>query len=73
MGKTLLAFQHALNPLHIYCRLLDRGMGRGLSETICKMYEALLFSWLNWILKSCMYFADVTIVMTESGEEPKRR
>jgi len=52
MGERLLAVQHALNPLHIYCRLLDRGIGSGLSEAICRMYEALIFTWVHWILKT---------------------
>ena len=61
MGERLLAFQHALNPLHIYCRLLDKGISRGFSGATCRIYEVLIFTWLNWTLKSLMYFTNVKI------------
>ena len=55
MGGKFLAIQHRLNPLHVYCRLLDRGFGRRISTSLGKSYEALIFIWLSWIIKTVMY------------------
>jgi hypothetical protein len=54
IGK-LFAIQHFLNPLHIYCRFLDRGLRRDLAVHLCKLYEILLFIWINVALKSTIY------------------
>ena len=35
--------QHKANPLHVYCRLVDLGMGRFLSRKVCVFYERLVF------------------------------
>jgi hypothetical protein len=35
--------QHKTNPLHVYCRLVDLGMGRFLSKKVCVLYERLVF------------------------------
>ncbi|MCF8060886.1 MAG: hypothetical protein K9M82_00080 [Deltaproteobacteria bacterium] len=35
--------QHRTNPLHVYCRLVDLGMGRFLSRKVCVLYERLIF------------------------------
>jgi hypothetical protein len=40
--------QHALNPLHVYCRLVDRGLSKKLSMSICKFYGIIVYSWLSW-------------------------
>jgi hypothetical protein len=45
---TLFKIQHDFNPLHLYCRLIERGLGKGLSMSICRYYEALIYSWLVW-------------------------
>ena len=55
VGGKFLAIQHRLNPLHVYCRLLDRGFGRRVSTSLGKSYEALIFIWLSWIIKTVMY------------------
>lgn len=34
---------HIANPLHVYCRLMDRGLDRGLSVRCCTVYERTLF------------------------------
>jgi hypothetical protein len=59
LGERFLAIQHRLNPLHVYCRLLERGLGRRISTSIGKSYEALVFIWLSWIIKTviCILFA----------------
>jgi hypothetical protein len=36
--------QHKANPLHVYCRLVDLGMGRFLSRKVCVFYERLVYS-----------------------------
>ena len=35
--------QHRTNPLHVYCRLMDLGLGRFLSRRLCVFYERLFF------------------------------
>lgn len=51
MVEKLFAVQHSLNPLHVYCRLLDWGISRRISTWICRTYEILFFSALNFSLK----------------------
>jgi len=48
MQKTVLTcwryrFQHRANPLHVYCRLMDLGMGRYISRKLCTFYERYLY------------------------------
>ncbi|TET87384.1 MAG: hypothetical protein E3J46_06410 [Desulfobacteraceae bacterium] len=56
MVQKLLAIQHRLNPLHLYCRFLDKGLGKRSSVHICKCYEVLIFVWIRWIIKALIYF-----------------
>ena len=44
MGRAL---QHYLNPLPIYCRLMDIGIPRTIAVLLCKTYERLVFKQLN--------------------------
>jgi len=37
------ALKHYLNPLHIYCRLRDIGMGKGSAVFLCRIYERSFF------------------------------
>jgi hypothetical protein len=46
MVKRLLDVQHRFNPLHVHCRLVENGLNRGLSISICRCYEILVYSWL---------------------------
>lgn len=55
MVDKLLAIQHRLNPLHVYCRFLDRGLNRRLSTAICKSYERVIFFWFSRLIKSAIY------------------
>ena len=32
-------WRHRLNPLHIYCRLVDFGMSRRVAKTLCSVYD----------------------------------
>jgi hypothetical protein len=53
---SILNIQHRINPLHIYCRLVDRGLDRRVSLAFCRYYEHLVFFWLKRVLKTLMYF-----------------
>jgi len=55
VGKFL-AVQHRLNPLHVYCRFLDRGVNKRLSASICKFYEILIFFWISLFIKIVICF-----------------
>lgn len=46
MIRLVLSFQHALNPLHCYCRLVDWGISKKWAMFICSWYERLVYSWL---------------------------
>jgi hypothetical protein len=37
------AIKHYMNPLHIYCRLRDIGIGKGTAMFLCRIYERNLF------------------------------
>lgn len=39
--------EHYLNPLHVYCRLMDIGIPRSIAVVLCKAYERLLFKQLH--------------------------
>jgi len=45
----ILHIQHCLNPLHVYCRLIDKGLNKRLSISICRSYEICIYSWLSWL------------------------
>ena len=56
MVARFLAIQHRLNPLHVYCRFLDRGLSKKLSASICKPYEILIYSWISISIKTVIFF-----------------
>ena len=58
MGKFL-SIQHRLNPLHLYCRFLDRGLSKRLSVSLCKSYEVLIFIWVSLFIKTAIYFYSI--------------
>jgi hypothetical protein len=35
--------KHALNPLHVYCRLCDLGIARERALMVCRIYERFIF------------------------------
>jgi hypothetical protein len=53
--SRILNIQHRINPLHIYCRLVDGGLDRRVSLVFCRFYEHLVFFWLRRVLKTLMY------------------
>ncbi len=42
--KTL-SIQDRLNPLHVYCRLVERRLNKRVSISICRCYQILFYSW----------------------------
>jgi hypothetical protein len=51
MVDIMLNIQHRLNPLHVYCRLIEWGFGKRLSLSICKYYQIIIYSWLVWLTR----------------------
>ena len=37
------AMKHYFNPLHVYCRLRDLGLGKGTAGFLCRIYEKAIF------------------------------
>lgn len=35
--------QHALNPLHVYCRLCSRGWPPARAQRVCRLYERFVY------------------------------
>jgi hypothetical protein len=48
MLNIMLSIQHHFNPLHVHCRLVERGLNKKSSLSICRYYEILIYSWLAW-------------------------
>lgn len=46
---------HALNPLHVYCRVLDCGLPRCLALRWCTAYERSLFRVVRLLLALTVY------------------
>jgi hypothetical protein len=55
MVEKLLVLQHRLNPLHVYCRFLDRGLNKRLSALLCRSYEILIFTRASWIARTVVH------------------
>ena len=49
MVDKMLNIQHQYNPLHIYCRLIEKGFNKRLSRAICRYYELLIYSGVTWV------------------------
>jgi hypothetical protein len=41
---------HVLNPLHVYCRMRDLRVRKGLALFVCRIYEHTIFRLLKWII-----------------------
>jgi hypothetical protein len=50
MRDLIYKIQHRINPLHVYCRLVEMGINKPISLPICRFYELFVFSWLNWLI-----------------------
>jgi hypothetical protein len=73
MVGRFLAIQHRLNPLHMYCRCLDKGLSKRFSVYLCKSYEILIFIWVTRILKLVVHFLCIANKGYSVREEIKRR
>lgn len=56
--QTTTILQHYLNPLHIYCRMRDIRIPKGIAMFLCKLYEKMfrnfgLFVFLGLFLVAC--------------------
>jgi len=43
MKRLRRALQHLLNPLHLYCRLRDFGVGTLKAQRMCASYERIVY------------------------------
>jgi hypothetical protein len=50
MEKFKLSVQHTLNPLHVYCRLVDAGMDRHFGLVLSRLYEKTVFKVIRYML-----------------------
>jgi hypothetical protein len=69
----LLSIQHRLNPLHVYCRLLDKGISRNRAMSVGKAYELLLFIWLSFLIKTLIHFGLLVTRQDLNRKEPPTR
>jgi hypothetical protein len=54
--RRFLVIQYRFDTFYFQERLLDRGLSRRSSAAICKFYEIIAFAWINWAIKSLIYF-----------------
>ena len=47
MRNLMLTIQHRLNPLHLYCRLAEKGLNKKCSMSMCRCYQTLIYNWLS--------------------------
>ena len=40
--RVMIELQHRINPLHVYCRLVDHRVGTRTSLRVCRRYEKLV-------------------------------
>jgi hypothetical protein len=52
--------QHRFNPLHVYCRLVERGWNKKSSLSACRYYEIFIYSWLGWSTMVVMRISKLT-------------
>ena len=41
--KIMLLIQHVINPLHVFCRLMDIGLNRQTALSLSRLYEHIVF------------------------------
>ncbi|MCF8061003.1 MAG: hypothetical protein K9M82_00665 [Deltaproteobacteria bacterium] len=63
----IFAIQHRMNPLHVYCRFMERGYRHGTTVFYCKVYEITVFSWMRRVLR---YALVVACACSSTREEP---
>jgi hypothetical protein len=45
ISAIIAILQHYLNPLHVYCRLRDLGLGKAPAAFFCRVYDQVLFKY----------------------------
>jgi len=40
--------KHNLHPLHLCCRLVEKGFNKRLRVSVCRYYGTVIYSWINW-------------------------
>ena len=50
MEKFKLSAQHTLNPLHVYCRLVEAGVDRRVGLLLSRLYEKTVFKVIRYML-----------------------
>lgn len=43
MRRVKLLMRHVFNPLHVYCRLCEVGLGQPAALRVCRMYERWIY------------------------------
>ena len=44
--RVMIELQHRVNPLHVYCRLVDHRLDTRTSLRVCRCYEQLVYPWV---------------------------
>jgi hypothetical protein len=50
MEKLKLSALHTLNPLHVYCRLVEAGLDRRVGLLLSRLYEKTVFRLIQYML-----------------------
>ena len=61
MVDMMLNIQHRFNPLHVHCRLVERGLNKKSSLSICRCYEILIYKWLAWFTTLVVRMCKLTL------------
>ncbi len=51
---SIFALQHRMNPLHLYCRCMERGYRHGVSFFYCRVYEVTVFFFVRRVLRGIL-------------------
>lgn len=50
--KMYFEIYHKINPLHIYCRLMERGVELKTAKLVTRIYERTIFRVAHWWLRN---------------------
>ena len=54
--RLMLGVQHHLNPLHIYCRLVELNLRKETAMGLCRVHEIMVWSWVSAVIVRFMRF-----------------
>ena len=75
----IFTIQHRMNPLHVYCRFMEKGHRHDASLFYCRVYEITVFSWMRRILRGALVVAHVWsqtddgALKTHCANKPRRK